>query len=134
MQAVRCLSVHKVSIALSALFLLQTVANARADEKAPQSFDIAPQPLSTALTAFARQSHEEILFAPDVVANRKTAGVKGTMTAVVALKVLLRESGLPFNSTPSGAILVGTVSPQSTIAGPAAPTINDSSAQEAGKN
>ena len=95
------------SIALCALFFLKTVAYARADEPIPQPFDIAPQPLQSALTAFARQSHEEILFAPEVVAAKRTAGVKGTMTPLIALKVLLNDSGLPFSSTPGGAILVG---------------------------
>src|SRR5882757_7827761 len=89
--------------------LLLSTAYARADERAPQSFDIRPQGLATALSEFARQSHEEILFAPDVVAEKRSGGVRGTMQPLEALKVLLNDSGLPFGSTPSGAILIGQV-------------------------
>jgi iron complex outermembrane recepter protein len=127
-------TVQKASIALCALFLIKTVAYARADEPIPQTFDIGPQSLAPALTSFARQSHEEILFAPEVVATKRTAGVKGTMTALVALKVLLKDSGLPFSSTPSGAILVG--SPASNATQSASPTpspSDDSHTQEVGK-
>ena len=92
---------------LSTLFLL-TTAYARADEPAPQPFDIQPQSLSAALAEFARQSHEEILFAPEVVAQKRSGGVRGTMQPLVALKVLLKDSGIPFSSTPNGAILIGS--------------------------
>src|ERR1700722_355980 len=87
--------------------LLLSAAYARADERAPQSFDIRPQDLAAALSEFARQSHEEILFAPDIVAEKRSGGVRGTMQPLAALKILLNESGLPFSSTPSGAILIG---------------------------
>lgn len=102
MRTFGCCTVLKASVALCALFLLETAAYARADERTPQAFDIGPQSLASALTAFARQSHEEILFAPDVADTKRTAGVKGTMTPLIALTVLLKDSGLPFSSTPSG--------------------------------
>jgi iron complex outermembrane recepter protein len=126
--------VQKATLALYALFLLQTSVYARADERIAQTFDIGPQALSTALTAFARQSHEEILFAPDVVARKHTEGVKGTMPPVVALRVLLRSSGLPFSNTPSGAVLVGnpTDSYSATTASEARSDTSD--AKEVGKN
>jgi iron complex outermembrane receptor protein len=101
---------QKCSLALCALLLVTTAAYARADEPKPQLFDIGPQGLPSALATFARQSHEEILFAPELVATKRTAGVKGTMEPLVALRVLLRDTGLPFSSTPSGAILVGNPS------------------------
>ncbi len=91
---------------LCTLILLST-AYARADERTPQAFDIGPQSLATALAEFARQSREEILFAPDVVAQKQSGGVRGTMPPLAALKILLKDSGLPFSSTPNGAILVG---------------------------
>jgi iron complex outermembrane receptor protein len=97
-------------------FLLLSTAYARADDRAPQPFDIGPQSLATALGEFARQSREEILFAPDVVAQKESGGVRGTMPPLAALKILLKDSGLPFSSTPNGAILVGT-------AGGAAPSV-----------
>lgn len=99
-----------VSVAASLLctLILLSTAYARADERAPQTFDIGPQTLATALAEFARQSREEILFAPDVVAQKQSGGVRGTMPPLAALKILLKDSGLPFSSTANGAILVGT--------------------------
>jgi iron complex outermembrane receptor protein len=98
--------VGATSSILCTLLLLST-AYARADERTPQSFDIRPQSLAAALSEFARQSHEEILFAPDIVAEKHSGGVRGTMQPLAALKILLNDSGLPFSSTPSGAILIG---------------------------
>jgi len=99
---------------LCTLLLLST-AYARADERAPKSFDIPPQGMAAALSEFARQSHEEILFAPDVVAEKRSGGVRGTMQPLAALKILLNDSGLPFSSTPSGAILIGQAGASSVI-------------------
>jgi iron complex outermembrane recepter protein len=131
----RCGTVQKVSLTLCALFLIATVAYARADEKTPQAFDIGPQALNTALAAFARQSHEEILFAPDVVASKRTGGVRGTMLPLVALKILLKESDLPFSNTPSGAVLVGASPLRAQASNPAQSHSDGSSdTQEVGKN
>jgi iron complex outermembrane receptor protein len=97
-----------VAASLLCTLILLSTAYARADERTPQAFDIGPQSLATALAEFARQSREEILFAPDVVAQKQSGGVRGTMPPLAALKILLKDSGLPFSSTPNGAILVGT--------------------------
>ena len=89
-------------------FILLTTAYARADQPAPRPFDISPQSLASALSEFARQSQQEILFAPEVVAQKLSSGVRGTMQPLAALKLLLKDSGLAFTTTPNGAILVGT--------------------------
>src|SRR5580698_2113043 len=94
-----------VALVLSALFLLGT-GFAGAGESAPQTFDIGPQSLATALTAFARQSQQEILFSPELIAQKPSSGVRGTMSPLTALKVLLDGSGLSFTSTRNGAILI----------------------------
>src|SRR6266403_570119 len=88
-------------------FILLTTAYARADQPAPRPFDISPQSLASALSEFARQSQQEILFAPEVVAQKLSSGVRGTMQPLAALKLLLKDSGLSFTTTPNGAILVG---------------------------
>jgi iron complex outermembrane receptor protein len=93
---------------VSLTFLLLSTAYARAAEPAPQPFDIRPQSLAAALSEFARQSHEELLFAPEVVAQKGTHGVHGTMEPLAALKILLKDSGLSYSTTPAGAILVGS--------------------------
>src|SRR3984957_17897474 len=105
---------------LGTLLLLSTACG-RADERAPQSFDIRPQSLAAALSEFARQSHEEILFAPDVVAEKRSGGVRGTMEPLAALKILLNGSALPFSSTPSGAILIGQAGASAVVSAGGAP-------------
>lgn len=108
-----------VGAAVSVLcaFLLLSSAVARPAEAAPQPFDIGPQSLAAALKEFARQSHEVLLFAPETVAGKNSSGVRGTMEPAAALRILLKDSGLTFSTTPSGAILVG--SPESASAAPA---------------
>ena len=104
---------------LSAGFLccLLLAATVLAQEGASRQFDIGAQTLSTALDEFARQSQQQILFAPDVVSQKLSTAVRGKMSPLAALKLLLRDSGLKFTITPSGAILVGD--PSSLRAAPA---------------
>ena len=101
-----------VASILCALILLST-GFAHAGEPDPQAFDIRPQSLGSALTAFARQSQQEILFAPELVARKSSSGVRGTMPPLAALKIVLDGSGLSFTSTRNGAILVGAVASSS---------------------
>ena len=119
---------------LSLTLLLISTAYARAADAAPQPFDIAPQSLAAALSEFARQSHEELLFAPGVVAQKGTHGVRGTMEPLAALKILLKDSGLSYSTTPAGAILVGSagnanVASIASVATSAAGQSDDSSAR-----
>ena len=82
-------------------------ALSRGDEPSAQHFDIGAQSLSTALNEFARQSRQQVLFAPDVVAQKLSSPLRDDMQPLAALKVLLKDSGLTFKTTPSGAILIG---------------------------
>src|SRR5579863_4155133 len=106
MRELKVLVVGAAASLLCTLLLLST-AYARAAEPTPQPFDIQPQGLAAALNAFARQSHEQILFTPDVVARKFSSGVHGNMPPLAALQILLKDSGLAYASTPNGAILVG---------------------------
>ena len=45
------------------------------------AFNIEPQPLAAGLQEFARQTDVELLYAPELVANRRTAGVSGSCAA-----------------------------------------------------
>jgi outer membrane receptor protein involved in Fe transport len=105
----RRLKAAAVRAALSTFccFILLTTAYARADEPDARPFDISPQSLATALSEFARQSQQEILFAPEVVAQKLSSGVRGTMQPLAALKLLLKDSALTFTTTAKGAVLVG---------------------------
>ena len=59
-------------------------------------FDIAAQPLATALVEFAKQSDRQILFSTQVVESKRTEGIKGEFEPEVALRQLLKGSGLTF--------------------------------------
>ncbi|MEJ1961305.1 MAG: TonB-dependent receptor [Gammaproteobacteria bacterium] len=97
----------RAALSIACTFVLLSAAYARADEPVVRPFDIGPQSLAAALSEFARQSHQEILFSPGVVANKSSSGARGTMQPLAALQLLLNDSGLTFKRTPGGAILVG---------------------------
>ncbi|TBU86950.1 TonB-dependent receptor [Pseudomonas dryadis] len=71
-----------------------------------KSFNIPAQPLAGALREFARQSQQELLFTPDVVAGKATAGVQGAYAPAQALEILLRGTGVTAAGTPNGATLL----------------------------
>ena len=79
---------------------------ANAQSTSPQTFEITPQNLSSALTEFARQSGTEILYSPDIVSDKSSPGVRGKLDPMSALTRLLSDSGLTFTQTPQGAILL----------------------------
>lgn len=56
--------------------------------------------------AFARQSGEELLFAPQIAAEKVSDGIRGDYAPLEALREILGDTGLTFSITPSGAILV----------------------------
>ena len=119
--------------AILTLSLLLTASFSRADEPSSRHFDIAAQSMSIALNEFARQSQQQILFAPDVVARKFSSPIRGDMQPLAALTVLLKDSGLTFKTTPSGAILVGTPGePQSALVNvPRSQTQNQSASSSA---
>jgi hypothetical protein len=82
-------------------------ALSRGEEPGVRQFDIAAQSLSGALTEFARQSQQQILFAPGIVSQKLSPAVRGDMQPLAALKLLLKDSGLTFTTTSNGAVLVG---------------------------
>ncbi len=96
-----------VAMIAAACVFLFSPTHLHAEERRPLAFDISPQSLATALSEFARQSRQEILFAPEVVAAKHTRGVRGTLEPLAALSELLKDTGVSYTTTPSGAILLG---------------------------
>ena len=131
MQISRTSLVRVVTVALGG-FALASAVWAVPVAGAPATFDIAPQSLATALNAFARQSHEPILFTPEVVASRQSSGVRGTMEPVAALQILLKDSGLSYSATPGGAILVG--GPGRGVEATAGAAVTQQDTKEGGKD
>jgi TonB-dependent receptor len=63
------------------------------------AFSIEPQPLAAGLQESARQTDVELLYAPELVANRRTAGVSGSFTPEAAMQRLLAGTDLTFRQT-----------------------------------
>jgi hypothetical protein len=80
---------------------------ARAEQPSTPRFDIDSESLSSALNQFAQQSREQILFAPDLVAHKRSTALHASLEPHAALKLLLKDSGLTFTTTATGTILVG---------------------------
>jgi len=72
----------------------------------PASFNVKPQPLASALSEFALRTHQQILFTPDVVRGKATAGVSGRLTADAALVRLLAGTNLSWSRSADGVILI----------------------------
>ena len=86
--------------------LLLSATHSRGEEPNSQHFDIPVQALSGALNEFAQQSHQQILFAPDLVAQKHSTLVHADLRPLVALNLLLEDSGLTFKTTLNGTILI----------------------------
>lgn len=61
---------------------------------AAATFNIPAQPLPQALAEFARQSGLQLVYTPDLVQGKQSAGVVGSKDAATALAALLRGTGL----------------------------------------
>jgi outer membrane receptor for ferric coprogen and ferric-rhodotorulic acid len=75
---------------------------APAQAQARVSFDIAAQPLSSALGAFGKQSKLQVLFDEADLAGRQAQAVQGLFTPRQALEQLLAGSGLAIATERSG--------------------------------
>lgn len=93
-----------------------TVRVAQADSVA---FDIPPQPLRSALTAFAEQSGWQLFYSAEVAEGLRSRGVVGPLTPEAALKVLLTGTGLDFRMTE--ALTVTVIQSQPAAVSPLAP-------------
>jgi outer membrane receptor protein involved in Fe transport len=81
-------------------------------------FDIKPQSLAPALSEFALQTHQQILFTPEIVQAKATQGVKGAMAPEAALDKLLAGTSLVFSRSSDGMILVSNADAKEASAKP----------------
>ena len=64
------------------------------------AFQIPPGSLAAALEAYAKQSGQQILYEPDVVAGRTSPGLTQPLPSRAALDHLLAGSGLSVRESP----------------------------------
>ena len=70
------------------------------------TFDLPPGSLNGALLKYAEQAHRQVLFNADLVAGLTTPGLKGTFAEDEALARLLAGSGIAFDHTRPGVIVL----------------------------
>ena len=103
---VRRILVRVVSLCTGLVLLNGTAA---AQDGQPIEVDIEAQDLSSALTAFGRQTKTEIAFTPDVVDSKQAPAVKGEMTRVEVLDTLLANTSLEYRYMDNGTVIVQNV-------------------------
>ena len=70
------------------------------------NFDIPAGDLNAALSAYSKQTGQQVVFKIDDLKGKTTPGVHGAMTAEQALTALLAGTGLKVNKDASGAIAI----------------------------
>jgi len=103
------------AVVLIAATMMADLAGARDDlpsGSAPAAvYDIAPQPLDSALDAYIRASGSQVFYETALTANRRSAAVKGRLTPAAALEALLAGSGLAARRTDVDAFVI-TLAPR----------------------
>lgn len=84
-------------------------------------FDIPAQPVASALDAYSAQAGIFFLYQTELVANRRTSGVRGRFSPEEALETLLSGTGLAYEFTTADTIALrsddaDTNSPSNTAA------------------
>jgi len=90
---------------------LLTVFGAHAEDLT--QFDIAPQPLSSALNEFATQSKMAVLFTPELTGARVSAGLSKAAEPETALAMMLQGTGLSWKRNGDTFIIMSANDPQS---------------------
>lgn len=75
-------------------------------------FDIPPQPLQAALSAYAQATGQRIAYPPELAAGRRSPGVSGTMEGRGALARLLAGTGLVAREAEGGAVTLAQAPPE----------------------
>jgi iron complex outermembrane recepter protein len=85
--------------------------NEPSGDEARQEFNIAAQPVSQALRAYAQQSGDQIVFYSEVSKGRESAPVEGSYTRQEALRRLLENTGLKYRRVNPKTIAISTDAP-----------------------
>lgn len=91
-------------------FALAVMSPAAVEAQSPlHEYNIPAGDLGEALRAFGAASNTQILFAPEVVAGRRSQGVTGRLSVEAAMNSLLANTPLTYRVTASNVILVTLV-------------------------
>ncbi|HEX5775875.1 MAG TPA: TonB-dependent receptor [Caulobacteraceae bacterium] len=95
----------------AAVVSLMTAGAARAEEQAT-TFNIAPQPLSSALNEFATQSKTAVLFTPELTGKTLSPGLTQVADAETALRRMLVGTDLTYRRNGETFIIMRADDPQ----------------------
>ncbi len=140
MQQVRCRGFrHGIRVAMLGALLLSGAAAAQVLPDISRNFDIPAQSTADALNEFSRQSGLRVLFSFDVVAGKRAEALKGQYSPDHALAKLLAGTGLSYELTADGVVVIKAIEPTpaqpvsgGTGAGDPAPARNDSATAAVG--
>jgi hypothetical protein len=107
---VRDLSTRGVVLACFA-FIVVALPIAGNAEEATKRFDIKAQPLSEALMAFGAQTGAIVMASSELTTGKISKPVTGQLTPQEALTRMLQGTGLKFETSPNGTILIVQASP-----------------------
>src|SRR5690348_15591999 len=85
------------------------------------SLNIPAQDLGRALSDFARQSNQQLLYSPDLVRGRRASALTGNYAPDQALRKLLNDSGISVSRTANGAFVLAAAQPAPAGAQPSRP-------------
>jgi outer membrane receptor protein involved in Fe transport len=119
----RALLLSSVTILPTALGAKQAVAAVQDPAAARINLNIPAQDLGSALSEFARQSNQQLLYSPALVRGKTSAAVAGQYTAKEGLEHLLAGTGVRVTTATSGAFLLKPGAPEGN--GSAAATGDD---------
>jgi catecholate siderophore receptor len=88
-----------------------------------RSFDIAPGPLEEVLKAFERATELQVNVANEAIRTIQSPGVSGTYSTREALQLLLKDTGVTYGFSDSGAVTLELASVATTIEVMAAATV-----------
>ncbi|HJU03900.1 MAG TPA: TonB-dependent receptor plug domain-containing protein [Nitrospiraceae bacterium] len=103
-----------VSFLLTFLLGIGYALNISAQE--PTTFNIPPQPLSSALLQFSDATNLELLFDAEMARGLRSPGVAGAYSPEEALRILLTDSGVTYRFTSAGTIALERAGPASVPA------------------
>jgi outer membrane receptor protein involved in Fe transport len=116
----RLLQALSLSVALGTATTIMAAPPSSAADAGTHAFHISAGSLAEALHQFIAQSGLQVLYDPALVGGRAVARIDSVSTPRVALEALLRNTGLTYEFTDSGTVVIkrasSTAKPQATKA------------------
>lgn len=116
---------HRFSLRFLAVLACLAVTSLAMAATPTYRFEIPAQPMAQALNAFARISHQQIVFDESQLRGRTSTAVEGTYTANDALHRILAGSGLTEERTAEGVIAIHDASDPPRRTGRDSPQASD---------